>query len=598
MRNQQDLSDIDVFISYCKEDSAQASQLKQLLKDASFKVFIDDEAIRAGDKINKSINNAISSTKSLVVIITRNLIYRGESCVVCDEIREAQRLNHLGKSIKIIPFFPSGFTSIEHLINDKATNEIKDICQIHAADNYVELFYSLNSHIVTDAQRIELEKKMGSQFKLLVAYPIYDIADAEIEKLKNDIKTGLDSNRRNNILITEIGLLPDTKSSTENNESSYLLRKLNESDGLYIVYGKCDAELFSKSYSEITRWSLTPDNLTKPIIRHAKNDDTVPEDFYFPLRDIIEDKLDLTKSEGLVKLFIRGSLRGNAYKHFSQEERKRDEHLMSKVFNDSLNDFKRINKRTKGSLWSLLALTFITTAILGYNIYNSQKTISSLQNTTFTTQNTKIREYMNRIASHKDRLDIDLKVVCFLPESLPEGNKMYLAYCGNRYPSHRIFGENSLIDAAFSNNKSGGKKVVFILDKSDLKNATRDSSDFVKVTPYKATPFEDDYIITKSDTIHYKLTPNEDKSKEAYIIAYANGEIGVTIDIIYPKANTSNDEKKALKSKIFKDSTSLTENAARLLDEVFSLEHKTDDLDLVIWNQIRDNPRQQNNPKN
>jgi hypothetical protein len=83
------------FISYASEDAIFADLVKMKLKDAGITVWLDHGKLRVGDEWRKVIDEGISSSNSIIVIITPKSC---QSSYVTYEWAYA-----LGKGLKIIP---------------------------------------------------------------------------------------------------------------------------------------------------------------------------------------------------------------------------------------------------------------------------------------------------------------------------------------------------------------------------------------------------------------------------------------------------------------------------------------------------------------
>ena len=62
------------FISYASKDSDFAEVLRSRLEEAGIRVWIDHVGIQAGGEWQKTIDEEISSSDVLIIVITQNLV--------------------------------------------------------------------------------------------------------------------------------------------------------------------------------------------------------------------------------------------------------------------------------------------------------------------------------------------------------------------------------------------------------------------------------------------------------------------------------------------------------------------------------------------
>ena len=62
----------DVFISYAREDAAQAKRLQRALMNLGLTVFVDQDVLVAGTDFSRAIEDSLRSAKAVVVLLSSN----------------------------------------------------------------------------------------------------------------------------------------------------------------------------------------------------------------------------------------------------------------------------------------------------------------------------------------------------------------------------------------------------------------------------------------------------------------------------------------------------------------------------------------------
>jgi len=94
---------IDVFLSYAREDSAEATQLFNDLSEAGLNVWFDQESLRPGENWQIAIDTAIRNARYFIALISTNAV--GKQGYIQKEIRQAIDVldEHPENQIYLIP---------------------------------------------------------------------------------------------------------------------------------------------------------------------------------------------------------------------------------------------------------------------------------------------------------------------------------------------------------------------------------------------------------------------------------------------------------------------------------------------------------------